>query len=560
MRLSISKKMWLGFSAILALLIIVCGITIFSLANVSSKYNEIIDVDMKKVELAKSIQVLQKDLGTIVLEYIMFAKDTALEKFDALENSRKIETNELIRITNDEKSLALLNELQEKNERLFASNTEILRLKQKGEPFSHLSSGSAAINSEILAILEELIEIQQVNSAQTNTDVNEFKGSIMTTVIILMSVSIVIGIIVAFVISRGIAKPVQQVTDGLEQVANGNLHVEPLTIQNKDEIGIMAQTFNKMLTDLQSIVANVRESSLHVAANAEELSASAEQSLQASKMVAQVSERQMEKSNEQGHYVDLSVTAMAELNSSVTHISDNNEVMLEATTEVQTLVEKGSAVVSDVSGQMTKIHETFHETTLIMQQMALHSDEIEKVTTLITGISEQTNLLALNADIEAARAGEYGKGFAVVAEEVRKLAEQSKQSAAEIAATVQLIQNASHQAVQAIQQGGEKVEDGLQKTVESIDVFTEIKGSVTSVVEKVQSVSAAIEQVKMMTSDVAENTDHIQTLAQEVVTSATDARSSTEEQVATTEEITINAQSLAELAEKLQIEVNHFKL
>ena len=88
--------------------------------------------------------------------------------------------------------------------------------------------------------------------------------------------------------------------------------------------------------------------------------------------------------------------------------------------------------MEDVTGQMTVINTTIGQSAEIMGGMANYSEEIRKVTSLITSIAEQTNLLALNAAIEAARAGEHGKGFAVVAEEVRHLAEQSKESAKDI--------------------------------------------------------------------------------------------------------------------------------
>ncbi len=88
--------------------------------------------------------------------------------------------------------------------------------------------------------------------------------------------------------------------------------------------------------------------------------------------------------------------------------------------------------MEDVNGQMTVISSAIGQSAEIMSGMANYSEEIRKVTSLITDIAEQTNLLALNAAIEAARAGEHGKGFAVVAEEVRNLAEQSKRSAGEI--------------------------------------------------------------------------------------------------------------------------------
>lgn len=271
--------------------------------------------------------------------------------------------------------------------------------------------------------------------------------------LLLTILSVVIGILVSHFISRSIARPIKKVTIGLAEIADGNLTVEPIVIKNRDEVGEMASTFNKMSDDLQRIVSGVRDSSMQLAANAEELSASSEESLASSQMVAKSAEAQMVASEEQVGQMNASMHSMTDLQEGVSQIATSNEDMLKATDGVRSLVTQGSSVVTNVASQMNTIHETFNETTEIMKNMAKHSNEIQNITSLITDISDQTNLLALNAAIEAARAGEYGKGFAVVAEEVRKLAEQSKNSASEIESMVQLIQSASGSAVKAITTG-----------------------------------------------------------------------------------------------------------
>ena len=286
----------------------------------------------------------------------------------------------------------------------------------------------------------------------------------------------------------------------------------------------------------------------------------AEESLASSQMVAKSAEEQMATSEQQAQHMDISVDSMTELSQGVGSISVSNEEMLHATEEVQKLVQKGSGVVMNVASHMNTIHTTFKDTTVIMNNMAKHSNEIQSITSIITDISEQTNLLALNAAIEAARAGEYGKGFAVVAEEVRKLAEQSKNSATQIASMVQVIQSASGEAVKAITDGGNKVEEGLSKTNESLEVFNQIETAVGDVGSKVETVSAAIEQIQAMAESVSEGSLEVQRLAKIAADGANDTSAATEEQLAANEEITANAQSLANLAEALQNNVSHFRL
>ncbi|MFJ8064152.1 methyl-accepting chemotaxis protein [Psychrobacillus sp. NPDC096426] len=560
MKFTISRKMWAGFASVLILLILASGLSIFATADIANKYKSIIEDDIENVNLVTEIEIIQKDMSTAVLEYVMFGKESSIDKLESEIERGSVSAKALIEKISDPASLKLMEDLRTQTVKLFESNNKVIEVKRKNGNFAQYSAASYALNTEILGILAELKDVQQQNANQTKTDLDAYVHLANIVTIILTILSVIIGVLVSYFISKSISKPIQKMTAGLTEIADGNLAVKLIKIKNKDEVGAMATAFNKMASDLRNIVSNVRDSSMQLAANAEELSASSEESLASTQMVAKSAEGQMLASEEQMRHMESSVKSIVELQQGIGQISQNNEEMLQSTDGVQNLITKGSSVVSDVASQMDTIHTTFNETTEIMKSMAKHSDEIQSITSLITDISEQTNLLALNAAIEAARAGEYGKGFAVVAEEVRKLAEQSKNSASEIGSMVQLIQSASGEAVKAISAGGAKVEEGLSKTTESIQVFKEIENGVGEVVFKVESVSAAIEQIHAMTDSVTESVQQVQNLASIATDGANDTSAATEEQLAANEEITANAQTLADLAETLQSEVSHFKI
>lgn len=560
MKLTISKKLWGGFTAVLGLLIIASAMSMWTTYDISSKYDSLIDEEMEHVTLIEKVELIQKDTSTSVLEYLMFSKLTSVEK---LENNYKQVTEITTSLSSDLKdttSKELVEELQKKSKQLYESNNQIIAIKKKNGMYQKNASESTKLNLEIADVLVELKSNVEKRAEQTRDELNTYVGTANIVTLILTILSTVVGVLVSHFISRSIAKPITKVTNGLVEIADGNLTIEPIIIKNKDEVGEMATTFNKMSGDLQRIVSGVRDSSMQLAANAEELTASSEESLASSQMVAKSAEAQMLASDEQVNHMDASMQSMTDLQKGVSQIASSNDEMLKATDGVRSLVTQGSNVVTNVASQMDNIYTTFHETTEIMKNMAKHSDEIQNITSMITDISDQTNLLALNAAIEAARAGEYGKGFAVVAEEVRKLAEQSKNSAAEIAAMVQLIQTASSSAVKAITSGGEKVEEGLAQTTESLNVFHQIETSVDDVVQKVESVTIAISNIQEISSSVTESVQQVQSLATQAADGASDTSAATEQQLAANEEISTNAQFLADLAEKLQNEVSHFKI
>lgn len=559
MKITIRKKMLTGFISILVLLVMISIVSIISLNSVENKYSAMFDQEVKKMNLATELEITQKDLATAVLEFVMFGSEDSITKMDEEIAIGTEQAKELTALLTDKESIKLLEVLRENTLLLFESNNKIIEEKKNNSPFEQYAAQSTQYNTEVLSVLAQLKDIQETSLEEKRDELEAEQADISLMIIIIAILSIIISIVLTIIISRNISKPVQKITESLEEVSKGNLGIARVVIKNKDEVGAMATSFNKMVVDIKNIINNVQDSSIQLAANAEELTASTEESLAAAQQVSSTAEQQMVTSEQQTSLMGTSAHLLSELNDGVGHIEADNEEMLQATQDVKNLVSKGSSVLSNVASQMDMLNHTFAETTEHMKKMEQHSNEIQVITSLITEISEQTNLLALNAAIEAARAGEYGKGFAVVAEEVRKLAEQSKNSATEITSMVQLIQSASTDAVQAVSTGGEKIEEGLSNTNESLSVFEEIEASVDEVVKKVESVSSSIIQVKARSEKVNENSQEVQSLASIVASSAKETSASSEEQLAVNEEITTNAQYLANLAEKLQAEVSVFK-
>ena len=145
-----------------------------------------------------------------------------------------------------------------------------------------------------------------------------------------------LGIVISTVISRKISRPVRVVTDGLNEIAQGNLTIDLLVVKNKDEIGDMAAAFNKMGTDVANMVRKINASAAQLAVQSEELSASSEESMASSEMVAKTAENQMIGSEQQQRIIGQSSSSMEELSLGVAEIAANNEEMLQA---AETVVE-----------------------------------------------------------------------------------------------------------------------------------------------------------------------------------------------------------------------------
>ena len=172
----------------------------------------------------------------------------------------------------------------------------------------------------------------------------------------------------------------------------------------------------------------------------------------------------------------------------------------------------------------------------------------------------RTNLLALNANIEASRAGEHGRGFAVVANEVRKLAEQSKDSAKGIAGMIQEIQDFTADTVQAMREGAQEAARGIQAIQKSGDVFGEILSSVQNVAEQIEDVSAASEQMAAGSEEISASIEEMARIAQDSAKITRIVASASEEQKGSVVSVTASSYALSQMAFELRGLVEKFKV
>ncbi|WP_432358217.1 methyl-accepting chemotaxis protein [Sporosarcina sp. UB5] len=560
MNLSVSKKIWAGFSVLLAIMLVMGGASFFATKKMNDEFATLIDDRAHKVNLSDELISAQKERYIAISSYVLFkTSEFVAQRDESTANATGLinELDEAFLNTNDSGIVEEINQLHMQfSEMVDEISYSLMRANETQN--RNLLREANNINLQIMEKATELKENQKLEMQNSRNELSQMTNFIHLLTFIFIGLAVLISLIVGYMISRSIGIPVRKMTVAIEKMATGDLSVERVNIRNKDEIGTMANAFNRMTADVKNLMEQIRFSSQELAAQAEQLSASSEESLASSEMVASASEKNMRDSENQSDLVNETVDSVTQLTVDVNQIADSNSTMLEAMKTVISHVEAGSSTIESLSGQMSNTDSIIQEAASIIQSMAKQSEEIQQVTSLITAISEQTNLLALNAAIEAARAGEHGKGFAVVAEEVRSLAEQSKASAADIGEMIHSIQDATQKAVDAINTGSSSVKEGLTATNRSLLTFNDIELSVEAVNENVSIVTEAIRQIRSMTDTIAHSSMEVKKLAESTAFTAQETSAATEEQLAVNEEISTSSQTLAGLAENLQKEVNRF--
>ena len=215
---------------------------------------------------------------------------------------------------------------------------------------------------------------------------------------------------------------------------------------------------------------------------------------------------------------------------------------------IDTLIEKSSKTKSATM-----------EVNEIVQDMNESTKQINAISETIASITAQTNLLSLNASIESARAGEAGKGFAVVAEEIRKLAEQSKDSTEEIKAIIAIIQEKSDVAVKAINLTENVVNEQDLAVSETKQIFSEILKSIELMIMKVDETKIHISDMDKKKQSTVSKIENISFISEQTASASEEVTASAEEIAATMEELTNHSTDLKKLAEQLENEIKKFK-
>jgi methyl-accepting chemotaxis protein len=493
-------------------------------------------------ELKQSISSKKDELNKYMNEYAnmpldQFEVDTLKQFKDSSIEAEKVKS--------DIVNLAVAN----KNEEAYALyNKTLSPLNQKiGKNLSDLTDYN----------VKSADELSKANQANYNESIFIIVGVVLLALLIVLIVSIFI--------TNLIAKPIKIFEKYIKKVADGDLSIETLEKESnvkiyKDEIGNLVHSIINMRQNLWELLMKVSEASEQIAASSEELNANAEESSKGIEETAKAV-------NAIADGIEIQLNTVMDTSEVIQQMSGGTQQVAANTTDTARVAGKaleatseGGKAINTTKEQMNNIEKIVSKLDVVIKILGDRSNEIGQIIEAISGIAEQTNLLALNAAIEAARAGEQGKGFAVVADEVRTLAESSKESTAKISALIRQIQNDTDNAVLAMHEGTTQVRIGREVVDKAGQSFEDISKLVQEITKQIQEVATASESIADGSQQVVSSMDKVDEISKDVSGQSQTINSSVEEQTAAMHEIANSSEVLSKIAESLVTEISKFKL
>lgn len=541
LNISTRAKLFVGFGAMIVLLAVVVTTAFQGIREIERAQKSLFEGAFADAVAIKDIRGNQNGQRESVMMMIL-ATDPAVQKAKRQEiKERSGEIEDDIRrlhasLKNEPQLLPMLEELDALSKAFGETRDGVvipLILKGKKDEAKRFVLGIQSERNQRMRVVANNLIVATTKRAQEQLLRSEAKAEQKVLIFLAMgAASLMLGIALVLLLNRIIAIPLNRISGVAGQVAMGDLTVKLPANERRDEVGVLAESFRGMLENVGGMIRDISEGISVLASAASEIMASTSQVASgATETAAAVSE---------------TTATVEEVKQTVQLTDAKARNVSDAAQRAVQVAQGGRKGVEETIAGMGQIQEQVASIAECIIRLSEQGQAIGEINATVNDLAEQSNLLAVNAAIEAAKAGEQGKGFAVVAQEVKSLAEQSKEATAQVRAILFDIQKATNTAVMVTEQGSKAVEAGVRQSKEAGDAIRQMGESIEVSARAALQIAASSQQQLTGMDQVA--------LAMENIKQAS------EQNVTGMKQVEMTVQNLHDLGQKLKGMVEQYKV
>ena len=538
--LSTRAKLLLGFGVLLLLLAAAVATAVTSLRGIEEAQRTLMERDFVVVGAISEMRDRQDWQRMRMLDAMISddpkdrERNLAQIPEGAVQINRGLETLEA-RLADDPASMSRLKDLRAALDSYRQGRNDQITLVNAGRTAEARQLAGAQQEerfTRIAKIQDELYAAAQERARRSAARMQELAATARTTMLVNGAVALIAGLFLAVLLSRSISEPLQRIAGIAERFAKGDLSAERIELDRGDEVGALSRAFARLAEGMRSQIRSITEGVNVLSTAASQISTSTTQlAATSAETAAAVSE---------------TTTTVEELRQTAIIASQKAKSVSDTSQRAAQMAQSGRQSVDDTVSGMRRIREQMESIADRMVRLNEQSQSIGQIVTTVEDLAAQSNMLAVNAGIEAAKAGEHGRGFAVVAQEVRNLAEQSRQATAQVMAILADIQKATGAAMLATEQGGKSVEAGVSQATQAGQSIVQITSNVSDSAAAAAQIAASSQQQLVGVDQVAASMDSVK---QASLQNADGAR-----------QLEAAARNLKELGERLQLLIQHYRL